>query len=140
MSLAIFYDSENSSLSRIPKVSHKFYLSPLLPFVSSSSHCLSVVHFLIETSRKSHTMLSISVADVPLPYIILAGVVFYVVGLGIYRLYVSPLASIPGPKLAALTQWYETYYEMCTTPTGQFMFHYRELHKKYGMHSPNLCL
>ncbi|KAJ2997326.1 hypothetical protein NUW58_g683 [Xylaria curta] len=49
-----------------------------------------------------------------------------------YRLYLSPLSSIPGPKLAALTGWVEAYYELLHGEGGQFMFKYREWHEKYG--------
>ena len=58
--------------------------------------------------------------------------VLYFLGVGIYRLYFHPLAGFPGPKLAALTQWYETYYEVFKAPGGQFMFQCRKLHDIYG--------
>ncbi|KAL1856024.1 hypothetical protein Plec18170_003892 [Paecilomyces lecythidis] len=54
----------------------------------------------------------------------------YLIGLGIYRLYFSPLAKFPGPKLAALTLWYEFYYDVVLS--GQYVFHIRDLHKEYG--------
>ena len=54
----------------------------------------------------------------------------YLAGLAIYRLYFHPLAKFPGPKLAALTKYYEMYYEVALR--GQFTFHFKELHEKYG--------
>lgn len=59
-------------------------------------------------------------------------VALYVLVLGVYRITLHPLAKFPGPKLAALTQWYETYYEFFKSPGGQYLFHYRKLHEKYG--------
>ncbi|KAH7374222.1 cytochrome P450 [Cadophora sp. MPI-SDFR-AT-0126] len=56
--------------------------------------------------------------------------ILYVIGLGIYRLYLSPLALIPGDNLAALTGWYETYYEI--VKDGQFFRAIDKMHKKYG--------
>ncbi|KAL4795745.1 cytochrome P450, partial [Aspergillus venezuelensis] len=50
----------------------------------------------------------------------------------VYRLYLSPLAHFPGPKLAALTYWTEAYYELLHGEGGQFIFKYREWHEKYG--------
>lgn len=57
-------------------------------------------------------------------------VLLYTVVLVIYRLYFSPLAKFPGPKLAAATLWYEFYYDIIKT--GQYTFKIRELHAKYG--------
>ncbi|KAI0437891.1 cytochrome protein [Xylaria telfairii] len=61
-----------------------------------------------------------------------ASATLYILGLGYYRLYLSPLASFPGPKLAAMTGWVEAYYELFHGEGGQFMFKYREWHQKYG--------
>ena len=49
----------------------------------------------------------------------------------IYRLYFHHLAHIPGPKLAALTWWYEFYFD--GIKQGRFVFKIQELHKQYGM-------
>ena len=46
------------------------------------------------------------------------------------RLVFHPLARFPGPKLAAATWWYMTYYEVFKD--GAFVDHLEELHKKYG--------
>ncbi|KAI0866422.1 putative cytochrome P450 [Xylaria cubensis] len=54
----------------------------------------------------------------------------YLIGLVYYRLYLSPLAKFPGPKLAAISKWYEFYYDV--VKRGQFTFQIQKLHKKYG--------
>jgi hypothetical protein len=46
------------------------------------------------------------------------------------RLYFHPLAHIPGPKLAALTWWYEFYYDV--VQQGRYIFKIQELHRQYG--------
>jgi len=56
--------------------------------------------------------------------------ILYLVGLGIYRLYFSPLAAYPGPKLAALSNWYEFYWDVIQQ--GQFTSHIQKLHLQYG--------
>jgi len=54
----------------------------------------------------------------------------YLVAIAIHRLYFSPIAKFPGPKLAALTKWYEFYYDVVLQ--GQFTFRIQTMHKKYG--------
>lgn len=46
---------------------------------------------------------------VPYPYVSVAAaaLLVYLIGGGVYRLYFSPVAKFPGPKLAALTLWYD---------------------------------
>ncbi|KJZ75747.1 hypothetical protein HIM_04904 [Hirsutella minnesotensis 3608] len=60
----------------------------------------------------------------------LAAWVAYVLVLAIRRLWLSPIAHVPGPKLAALTQLYEFYYDIVLG--GQFTFKLLRLHEKYG--------
>lgn len=55
---------------------------------------------------------------------------FYGIWLAIYRLFLSPLSRFPGPKLAAATGWYQSYYELVTWAKGHFKI--KDLHDKYG--------
>ena len=57
---------------------------------------------------------------------------FYVLSLIIYRLFVSPIARFPGPKLAAVTTWYELYYDVIKK--GKYLFEIEKMHDKYGMY------
>lgn len=50
----------------------------------------------------------------------------------IWRLYLSPIAAFPGPKIAALTRWYECYYDL-TNGRGNYIWKIQEMHEKYGM-------
>lgn len=56
--------------------------------------------------------------------------VLYIVGGAVYRLFFHPLAKFPGPRLAAVTVWYEAYYDV--VGKGQYIFKLKELHDKYG--------
>lgn len=49
----------------------------------------------------------------------------------IYRLYLSPIAKFPGPKLAALTSWYEIYFNVVRD--GQWLWEIKRMHEEYGM-------
>jgi hypothetical protein len=48
----------------------------------------------------------------------------------LYRLYFHPLSHIPGPKLAALTFLYQTYYSLVNG--SRFYAQIGKLHKIYG--------
>ncbi|RDW57302.1 hypothetical protein BP5796_12752 [Coleophoma crateriformis] len=61
---------------------------------------------------------------------LLAAIVCYLIGGAVYRLYLSPLAKFPGPKLATLTLWYEFYYDV--VKTGTYIFEIEKIHKTYG--------
>ncbi|KAK8066221.1 cytochrome P450 [Apiospora hydei] len=62
--------------------------------------------------------------------VVLAATPVWILGVCLYRLYFSPLAKFPGPKLAALTGWVETYYDVYKG--GQFFFKLKEWHAHYG--------
>ncbi|KAF7189124.1 Cytochrome P450 monooxygenase [Pseudocercospora fuligena] len=68
--------------------------------------------------------------SISLPALAGIAILGYFASLTIYRLYLSPLAKFPGPKLAALTKWYEAYYEIVLN--GKFSFHIEDLHRRYG--------
>jgi len=55
----------------------------------------------------------------------------YLTGLACYRLFIHPLARFPGPKLAAVTRWFEAYYDV--VQNGRYTFKIQEMHKKYGI-------
>lgn len=52
----------------------------------------------------------------------------YCISLDVYRLFFSPLANFPGPKLAASTLWYEYYYDVIKR--GRYTWKIAELHKR----------
>lgn len=58
----------------------------------------------------------------------------YLVGLVVHRLYFSPIARFPGPKIAAATGWYEFYYDCWLN--GKYIFEIEKMHKQYGKYDP----
>ncbi|KAH7136179.1 cytochrome P450 [Dendryphion nanum] len=61
--------------------------------------------------------------------LVVISVAYFVYGI-IWRLWLSPIAHIPGPRLAAATRLYEAYYDLVLG--GQYTFKIGELHKQYG--------
>ena len=62
--------------------------------------------------------------------IVVIGFSLYLTGLIVYRLFLSPIANIPGSKLSAVTGWYETYYDVYKG--GKFIFEIEKWHQQYG--------
>ncbi|KAI1320329.1 cytochrome P450 [Xylariaceae sp. FL0255] len=60
----------------------------------------------------------------------LVAAVGYVAYCAIWRLYFSPIAHFPGPKLAALTSLYDMYYNIWLG--GKYIWRIRDMHEKYG--------
>ncbi|KAF9888182.1 hypothetical protein FE257_009177 [Aspergillus nanangensis] len=75
-------------------------------------------------------MSAISPCDTSLLALGLAGVLVWLSGLAIYRLYFHPLAKFPGPKIAAVTLWYETYHDVWCR--GKYVHRVKEMHEQYG--------
>jgi hypothetical protein len=59
----------------------------------------------------------------------LVAVLYMVYGIT-WHLFWSPLAKFPGPKLAAVTLWYEFYHDVLKN--GRYMWEIEKMHDKYG--------
>lgn len=55
----------------------------------------------------------------------------------LHRLYWSSLAKVPGPKLAAITSWYEIYYDVFKE--GTYIWKIKEMHEQYGQCPSSSC-
>jgi len=55
-----------------------------------------------------------------------------VVAVAVYRLYLSPLANFPGPRLAALTSAYEGYFDCFKDGGGRYFVEINRMHDIYG--------
>lgn len=66
-----------------------------------------------------------------LQYLPLLWLVYFCVR-GIYRLTLHPLASFPGPRLAAFTWFYQHYYEMIAGGGGRYSDEIKRMHDCYG--------
>ena len=70
--------------------------------------------------------------------LLMASVTAYLVFMTVYRLFFHPLAKVPGPKLAAISGLYMTYYDLVML--GAMVEQLEVLHKKYGSISAPTCL
>lgn len=82
---------------------------------------------MLDASLSIVTRLNMFINPVAVIAVICVG---YIIGLGVYRLWLSPIASFPGPKLAALTGWYECYYDVICN--GSYLYKIEKMHRQFG--------
>lgn len=76
--------------------------------------------------------LPFGLGTLPLGSFLVVSALLSVAAVVVYRLALHPLASFPGPKLAAATGLYETYYEIFKDGGGRYWVEIEEMHRKYG--------
>ena len=62
--------------------------------------------------------------------VLLVSTFIWVLSRSFYRLALSPLAGVPGPKLAAVTTLYAAFYDIFYP--AQYVFKIKSLHQQYG--------
>ena len=63
---------------------------------------------------------------------LLASLALWVIGRWFYNIYFHPLARYPGPKLAAMSYWWQVYVEVIKKQSLSLKL--QELHLVYGKH------
>jgi len=91
----------------------------ILILTSKFTFCTSLAHphlrslcFILNPWASWTTMFGLPILHHAIPTLILLGIggILYTVVLSIWRLYFSPIAKFPGPKIAALTYWYAVQF------------------------------
>ena len=88
---------------------------------------IKYLHCGVEKTKMSPQVLT---ADNTIIILVAASIVLYILYGVIHRLYFNPLAKFPGPPLAAVTFWYEFYYDVIKR--GRYTWKIAELHEKHG--------
>jgi hypothetical protein len=74
--------------------------------------------------------ISVSAVEVVWIGVLAAVTVLWTAWIAIYRIFFHPLASVPGPSLAAITRLYAFYFNI--NKRGTFYLEIERLHKIYG--------
>lgn len=69
-------------------------------------------------------------------WLVLSGLGTYIILRSIYRVFFHPLRKIPGPKLVAVTNGVEFYYNIIRN--GMYIFEIEKMHQRYGKRMPKL--
>ena len=88
--------------------------------ISCAANCLATTYSLIVQNMASLFSWPMCIGAVTAYY---ATLIFY-------RLFLHPLASFPGPRLAAISRWYEAYYDVVCG--GKYTVQITQLHCTYG--------
>lgn len=97
------------------------------------SNILFLCHTVELLFQPANSCLIVVMAVIPNNTVIVVGacsLLIYFVALGVYRVFLSPIAHIPGPLLAKLTYGYEFFYDVINR--GQYIWKIRQLHERYG--------
>jgi hypothetical protein len=57
-------------------------------------------------------------------------IIIYIFSRGIYNLYFHPLCKIPGPRVAAVSSFYDFWYDV--VKGGTYLWEIRKMHEVYG--------
>ena len=60
------------------------------------------------------------------------GICVYIISLVVYRLHFHPLSKFPGPRWAAITDYWELYQDYYRGESGQLFVELDYLHDKFG--------
>ena len=96
------------------------------PLLSLDSYFAIFLHIRLNVPIEKPVMAT--VLDIILTVIILC--ILWFAKTAIVRLYLHPLSKFPGPRAAALSRWYEIYYDVIQR--GRWIKQFPELHEQYG--------
>lgn len=85
---------------------------------------------MLSSSSSSNQHVEMGLSNLSAVYIPALLILAYNIYIIVFRLYLSPIASIPGPKIAALTWWYEYYHDVVRY--GRYIWKIQEFHEQYG--------
>jgi hypothetical protein len=110
------------------------------PLLSAASGCaLQTVISLTWLDRQIQThnhasrlkLTAINMERPVIPSLLLTALLTYFAFKWVYRLYFHPLAKFPGPWLAAVSTWYEGYYDI--VKKGRYIFEVEKMHQSHGL-------